>query len=658
MLAERRRIVREIEKRLSVLPEWARPYALAMAALVGAAAIADLLYHTGGTKAALLISLIGDLLVLGSAWLGYGPGILVCTLTVFVVPRVLLPSRPVQVDPGRFGLLIILCLLVSRLAGSKRRTEAALRQLAGELEHRVEQRTREIQLNEQRLREQAELLDLAPVAILAIDSGGIIGFWSRGAEQMYGWPSEEAVGKRSHDFFKTVFPIPLEQIQQRLATVGFWEGELIHTRRDGSQVQVLSRWAPQWDSAGRISGSLEINSDVTERRRVEEHLQHNQRLESVGLLAGGVAHDFNNLLTVINGYADMALGDLTGESPIRDSLIEIRAAGDRAAGLTQQLLAFGRRQVLNPTVLSLNVAVQEAERMLRRLIGEDIEIVTHLDPAIASVRADAGQIQQIIINLAINARDAMPEGGTLIIETANVSFDEDYCTEHPEVQPGPCVRLAVTDTGTGMTQEVKRRIFEPFFTTKPKGAGTGLGLATVYGIVKQSGGWIWAYSEEGHGTSFKIYLPATEITVSESTTAARVSLNGTETILLVEDQPEVRNLAGTVLRRYGYTVMEASHGQEGLRVSGEFDGTIDLLITDVIMPGMNGLEMANQMRPTRPGMKVLCISGYPESTFSQRGILEADVAYLQKPFSPEVLGKKVREVLGSSVSRVDGRTAS
>jgi PAS domain S-box-containing protein len=640
------KIFRRLDARLHLLPDWLRRYVIALAAETFTVGLAAILLHTAGAKLTLVYSLLGDLLILGSAWLGYGPGILVCTLTTYLVPRILLPNRPSHVDFGRFALLIIISMLISRISVSKRKTEARLRRSAEELENRVQERTRELQLNEQTLREQAQLLDLAPVAILATDQDSVIRVWSRGAEQMYGWTAQEAVGKRAHEFLRTVLPAPLEQIQERLLTTGFWEGELTHTRHDGSTILVMSRWAPQRNANGEACGCLEINTDVTERRRVEEQLRHSQKLESVGLLAGGVAHDFNNLLTVINGYTEMVLGDLPEDSPVRENLTEIRAAGDRAAGLTQQLLAFGRKQLLKPTVLNLNTAVTDVQKMLRRLIGEDIEIVTRLDESLANVKADAGQIQQIIMNLAINARDAMPRGGTLIFETANVTFDETYCADHPEVQVGRTVMLAVTDTGTGMTPEVRAHIFEPFFTTKPKGSGTGLGLATVYGMVKQGGGWIWVYSELGEGTAFKIYLPASDAAIAEVKVTPKTSLQGKETILLVEDQTEVRTLALTALRRYGYTVFEASHGKEALAISKEFPGKINLLVTDVVMPGMTGRELADQLLSLRQGLQVLYMSGYTESAISHRGVLDPDVAYLQKPFTPESLGQKVRDVLG------------
>jgi CheY-like chemotaxis protein len=369
-------------------------------------------------------------------------------------------------------------------------------------------------------------------------------------------------------------------------------------------------------------------------------------VESIGLLAGGVAHDFNNLLTVLNGYAEMALEDAAPDSNIREHLLEMRAAGERAAALTHQLLAFSRKQLLQPTVLNLNYVVTDLQRMLRRLIGEHIEIVTRLTPTLGNVMADAGQIEQIIMNLAVNARDAMPNGGTLTLETADVTLDESYVGAHPEARTGPHVMLAVTDTGTGMTPAVQARLFEPFFTTKPKGAGTGLGLATVYGMVKQSEGSIWVYSEVGRGTSFKIYLPVTDASAQSAKATPKSDLHGNETILIVEDQSEVRKLASRALERYGYKVLVAANGEEALAVSQGHLEAIHLLLTDVVMPGMTGREVAHSLLQRRPGLRVLFMSGYTEGAFPHNEMVDAQSGYLEKPFTPESLAERVRDVLG------------
>ncbi len=632
---------------LDRLPDHLRRYTIAAVVFVGTMTLAEILLRTVGTKPALVYTLLFDLLIMGSAWLGYGPGLLVCGLTTYLAPHVLLPNRPsTHVDLGKFALLVLISFLISRISQSKRRSEASLRRVAEQLEIRVAERTLELQRNEQMLREHADLLDLAQDGILATDHDGVIRYWNRGAERMYGWTSEEAICRDATDLIPTILPEPTEAIRAKLLTDGFWHGEQKQTTRDGSQLAVMSRWALRRGVDGSPTTILEINTDVTERRLVEERLRHTQKMESVGLLAGGVAHDFNNLLTVINGYAEMLTAEVMPDSSFHDGLAEIRAAGERAAGLTQQLLAFSRKQLIQPSVVNLNDIVTDVQKMLRRLIGEDIALVTNLSPTLANTLADAGQLQQIIVNLAVNARDAMAGGGTLIFETADVLFDESYKESHPEVQVGASVMLAVTDSGTGMTPEVQDHLFEPFFTTKPKGSGTGLGLATVYGMVKQSGGWIWVYSEPGNGTTFKIYFPRTEAPRAELKVVPRNDPAGNETVLIVEDQAEVRSLAAAALRLFGYTVLDAANGDEALAVCESFGGVIHLLLTDVIMPGMSGRELADLMVVRRPNMKTLFVSGYTEAAISHRGVLDGNVAYLQKPFTPRSLGTKVREVLG------------
>ena len=634
--------------RLGRIPEWVRAYLIALATLIIVVALSMFLLDFVGPGARPFCSLLLLILMGRAAWLGYGPGLLVCALTLFVVQSMLVPGKPHPVPPIQFGFLVLILFLISRIAQNKRRTERSLRSAAQSLEQSVTDRNLELSRKEDRLREQGQLLDLAPVAILASDQDFVIRVWSRGAEKVYGWSAEEAIGKVSFELLKTTFPLPLKDLQARLLTTGVWEGEVTHTRHDGTQLRMMSRWAPRRNANGDVIGSLQVNTDVTERRRIEEQLRQSQKLETAGLLAGGVAHDFNNILTVINGYAEMLLSDLPPSSEMREGLVEIRAAGERAADLTRQLLAFGRKQMLRPTVLNLNDVLVDVRKMLGRLIGEDIDLVTKLDESLANVTADAGQLQQVIVNLAVNGRDAMPQGGTLLFETANVTFDESFQQAHPEVHIGRAVMLAVTDTGAGMTPEVRERLFEPFFTTKPKGAGTGLGLATVYGLVKQAGGWIWVYSEPGHGAAFKIYLPATEAPVSAPTVTSHTRLHGTETILLVEDQPEVSKLAANALRRYGYHVISAASGNEAIAASRDFAGAIDLLVTDVVMPGMSGREAADRIAAHRPGVRMLFMSGYTESAISHRGVLNPGVAYLQKPFTPESLAEKVRDMLGTS----------
>jgi CheY-like chemotaxis protein len=380
---------------------------------------------------------------------------------------------------------------------------------------------------------------------------------------------------------------------------------------------------------------------------LEEQYRQAQKMEAIGCLTGGIAHDFNNLLTAIDGFTELAQFQIPPEDPVQELIIKARQSSRRAIELVRQLLAFSRKQIIEPKVLDLNEVVSEMDRMLRRIISEDIVLETILAPGLWSTKIDPTQIEQVIINLAVNARDAMPTGGKLIIETKNVVLDDDFAAHHLDVQSGEHVLLAVRDTGTGMSEEIKARIFEPFFTTKEKGKGTGLGLATAYGIVKQSKGDIQCYSKAGAGTTFKIYLPrvheaAQSLNCPE---AKRQMPSGGETILLVEDNDEVRELTRHVLQTQGYTLVEARNGHEALQLIGSSSDPIHLLLTDVIMPEMNGVDLAKQLSDTHVDTKILFMSGYTDETIEPHGVLEPDVAFLQKPFSPMILARKVRAVL-------------
>ena len=425
-----------------------------------------------------------------------------------------------------------------------------------------------------------------------------------------------------------------------------WEREYL--RKDGSRVPVLVAVAPLEGSE-----SMSLSLDLSERKRLEEQFRQAQKMEAVGRLAGGIAHDFNNLLSVILSYAVMIEGELQPDEPLRADVAEIRTAGLRATELTKQLLAFSRQQVLDARVLDLNQTVSAMEKMLRRLLGADVELTVLPASGLWSVKADAGQIEQIVMNLAVNARDAMPRGGKLTIETANVELDEDYASAHHDVAPGSYVMFAVTDTGIGIDKDTVARIFEPFFTTKEKGKGTGLGLATVFGIVKQSGGHIWVYSEPGTGTTFKVYFP--RVTgAAETRTSERPGFDsgrGNETILLVEDDDQVRALARNILRRNGYVVLEAPNGGEALLICEQYGSKINLLLTDVILPRMSGRQLAERLTPMRPEMKVLFMSGYTDDAILQHGVLDSGVAYLQKPLTPASLTRKVWGVLHGGKGR-------
>ena len=466
-----------------------------------------------------------------------------------------------------------------------------------------------------------------------------------------GYSREEALGQNPrilksgrHD------PTFYQQLWDTILKGQPWHGELINQRKDGTLYTEQMSIAPVRGAHGEVTHFIATKQDVTERKIMESQLQQAAKIEAVGRLAGGVAHDFNNLLTVINGYSELLLDELASDPTLSGYVKEIHGAGERAAALTRQLLAFSRRQVLAPQVLDLNVVISNLENMLRRLIGEDIVLLTLLEPSLGCVKADPGQIEQVIMNLAVNARDAMPFGGKLTIETRNADLDETYAHNHPTVKACPHVMLAVSDTGSGMTPETQEHIFEPFFTTKEKGKGTGLGLATVYGIVKQSEGSIWVYSEVGQGTVFKVYLPAVSETeeTGEQTTGETNSELGTETVLVVEDEEGVRSLVRLGLASVGYNVLETPDPESALVTCANHDGPIHLLLTDVVMPQMSGPAVAEKVMALRPDIKVLYMSGYTDDAIVHHGVLTQEMPFIQKPFSPVALRRKIREVLGGN----------
>jgi two-component system, cell cycle sensor histidine kinase and response regulator CckA len=498
--------------------------------------------------------------------------------------------------------------------------------------------------------ERQAVIQATPLAIWALDLDGNVTFWNPAAERIFGWTEAEVIGR----------PLPVvpgdlgDEYQQWLKR--FRAGEALvgverkRRKRDGSLIDVAIWTAPLRDASGNITGAIAIDNDITQHRILEDQLRQSQKLEAVGQLAGGVAHDFNNLLTVIMGYAEMLM-DATRGTDLYEYTQEVQGAANRASSLTAQLLAFSRRQISQPSVLALNEIVTHSMKMLRRVIGEDIEVATHLDANLEPVRADPHQIDQLILNLVVNARDAMSKGGRLTIDTAMVELDENYVGRHIGVKPGFYAMLAISDNGIGMDALTLSRLFEPFFTTKESGKGTGLGLSIVYGIVKQNHGEILVYSEPGHGTTFKIYLPVVQ--GSERMAAAENGSpqpRGTETILLCEDEIAIRRLVESMLSRLGYHVIAVETPEEAIAMARDFDGPIDLLLTDVVMPGMSGFDMSDSVRDLRPQIKTLFMSGYTDNRVNSGWAMHSGMPFLQKPFTASSLGRKVRESLGAAAA--------
>jgi hypothetical protein len=490
------------------------------------------------------------------------------------------------------------------------------------------------------------LFDENPEPMLVVDAETLqILEVNQAAVHKYGYSHEEFLGIRLSDLAPADERGRVRDYVSKDRSEPAGLCDIRHVLKNGQAVEVdLLVHRIRYD---RRMAALVIPQDCTRRRQLEDQLRQAQKMEAVGMLAGGIAHDFNNLLTIINGYSQMLLGNLPKKDENRSSVEQIMKAGERAAELTRQLLTFSRRQVMRPKVLDLNVVVAGTAVMLRRLIGEHIELRIVAGPDLGKIHADRGQIEQVVMNLAVNSRDAMANGGTLILETQNVDLDENSIGSQSTLRPGRHVLFAVSDTGTGMDAQTREHLFEPFFTTKAQGQGTGLGLSTVYGIVKQSGGEIVVYSEPGHGTCVKIYFPSVNEAVSpfDAESPLQFSGRGTETILFVEDEDAVRKLVSQTLEKQGYRLLVAASGTEGSAVAERYPGRIDLLITDVVMPQMGGKQLAERLRLQRPDLPVLYISGYTESTILRGGALEKNEIFLQKPFTPVTLSRHVRELL-------------
>ncbi|MBN1950569.1 MAG: PAS domain S-box protein [Bacteroidales bacterium] len=498
------------------------------------------------------------------------------------------------------------------------------------------------------------IIEASPLAIYSLTPEGHVKTWNLAAERIFGWKEDEVLDR--------ILPIVQEDQKDHFHSLcksvingeTFSQLEITRQRKDGSQIEISLSESPIFNSNKQPVGIIAIAEDITERKKAErekerlnEDLIQSQKLESVGRLAGGVAHDFNNMLSVILGYAELAEQNLESEENVRLSLKEIRNAAKKSADITRQLLGFSRKQTISPEVLDLNRMVESVLKMLRRLLGEDIDLAWFPGASIWPIKMDPSQIDQILVNLCVNARDAIDDVGKITIETGVRSFDEAYCNDHADFVPGEFVMLSVSDDGCGMSKEVMQHLFEPFFTTKEMGKGSGLGLATVYGIVKQNNGFINIYSEPGQGTAVRIYFRRTDAPIEsiQEDSETNVDSGGTETVLLVEDEEKILRLTKTMLERYGYAVVAFTDAEEAVRFAREHPGTIQILITDVVMPKMNGRQLAREIQNVYPSIKVLYVSGYTANVIAHRGVLDKDVHFLQKPFSQGKLAAKVREVI-------------
>jgi len=486
------------------------------------------------------------------------------------------------------------------------------------------------------------LFEAAPLAVCAVDAQGVVRQWNPAAQRMFGWTAAQAVGQRL-PMFPGSGELPVLNGDTRAVKT---DVPGVATRSDGSTFEVSMSWGPVDDDPA--NGYVVTFADMTDRKRLEAQLMQAQKMEAVGRLAGGVAHDFNNMLTAIKSYSQLLLQDVAADDARHKDIQEIDLAADRAARLTRQLLAFSRQQMLQPRVLDVNQTVSELEKMLQRLLLKDITLSTRLAPELHAVRADAGQLEQVIVNLVVNARDAMPDGGRLTVRTQNVTIDAASAREgwSFEVRPGAYVLISVTDTGLGMDEATKSRIFEPFFTTKDRHKGTGLGLSTVYGIVKQSGGYIRVISAPGEGSTFEVFLPVADGAASPAGQPQRPQTSGgSETVLVVEDDDGIRAVIKRILERAGHRVLEATNGAEALRICDASGDSIDLVLSDIAMPEMQGPDLARRIRELHPHMAMLLMSGYAESASQQEGFLTDGVEFLGKPFSPDALTRKIRHIL-------------
>ena len=658
--------------------------ALGLAAAVGYAYNASLLYGVGAFIPMALNTALGILVLAAGVLcarpaggppavaLAQGPGgvlarrLLPATL---VVPLLLgwlhLKGREAGLYDSAGGIallsaattLIVAVLIwkaaayLNRSDSARRRAEENLQALNEQLEARVVQRTEEARRATAELR---ALFEASPLAICNVTASGEVRSWNRAAEELFGWQAGEVIGRPLPN-------IPPELVgehgrlrQRALAGNPFTDHETKRLRQDGRLVDVSISTAALFDGDGVAHSVVAVYADISGRKTLEAQFRQAQKMEAVGRLAGGVAHDFNNVLTVIRTASELLVADLAHDDARRADAAEIRDAAARGATLTRQLLAFSRRQVLRLRSVNANAVVTQLEPMIRRLVEENVAVETRLAPDLSRIKVDPGQLEQVLLNLVVNARDAMPQGGTLLIETVNVLLDDAYPQSHLSTRPGPYVALTVTDTGCGMDAATQSRLFEPFFTTKPAGQGTGLGLATVYGIVKQSGGNIWVYSEVGRGTTFKIYFPQhlgpEEEPLAAAESRPRVESLAGATILIVEDDVAVRSAVRRLLERHGYCVLEASSGADALVILAESPRAVDLVISDMVMPEMSGLQLRQHLRKLRPSLPVLLMSGYTEEAITRLGSAGPLPSLIEKPFTVDGILGKVRNLLSAGVA--------
>ena len=546
---------------------------------------------------------------------------------------------------GKDGMLV---LSVIRDISDRKKIEEELRQAHEELKRWSSQ-----QLFDYRMR-LAAIVDWSEDAIISKDLNGVITSWNKGAEHMYGYSAEEAVGKPVSIIVPKEQPNEIAQIMAKVRNgESIEQHEAARVSKDGRRLTISLSVSPIRDSEGKIVGASAIGRDITDQKRAEDQLRQAQKMEAVGRLAGGVAHDFNNILGVISACSEFLRDRIDRASPAAPYVENLRRAAERGASLTRQLLVFSRKQVAQPRVLNLNERLQEVSKLLRPLMGDDVEIILTARSGSVFVEADPGHLDQIAMNLAVNARDAMPHGGKLILETAVVDFDEAFARLHYPMTAGKYVLLAVSDTGVGMDEVTLQRIFEPFFTTKEVGKGTGLGLATVYGIIKQAGGSIWVYSEPGRGTTFKIYLPSAESKVglaAEPQPEVAAPRHEGTTILLVEDDEMFGALTRQMLEEHGYRVLTANDGKSALATVEANDGSVKLVLTDVVMRGVSGPELVINLRKSHPGIRVVYMSGYTGELIAARDVLESGITLLEKPFTRAALLQAIDAALGSKIS--------